>query len=113
MNKNNGFEHQDWEPTIIKSKENNKQQYYQKQNAPGTKEFQELNGDDIPVLNKISKQQQQLLLQGRQAKGITRKQLAASINIPESIVSDYENGKVQKFNKGIYNKMIRFLGVKE
>lgn len=108
------FEHQDWEPVVIRSKENLKQtNSIKKQNPIGTKNFQELNKDDIPVLNKITKQQQQVLVQGRNAKGLTRKQLASALNLQESVITHYENGTIKLFNKGLYNRLLRFLGVNE
>jgi len=107
-----GYEHQDWEPVVIRSKENYKQQHIQKQNAAGTKKYNELNKDDIPILDKISNEQKQNLIQGRTAKGLTRKQFASMLNIQESIIAEYENGTVKVFNKGIYNRMLKALGIK-
>jgi putative transcription factor len=49
--------------------------------------------------------------QARQAKGLTRKELAIGLNIQASVVADYECGKAIP-NRQLLGSIGRFLGVK-
>lgn len=100
---------QDWTPVVIHNKQFNKKEF--KENPAGTKEFQKLNDDDIPKLDKITPEQSNILKAARSAKGISQKDLAKSLNINVSIIQDYENGTIAKFNKTFYNNLLRKLGV--
>ncbi|VEL22003.1 unnamed protein product [Protopolystoma xenopodis] len=51
------------------------------------------------------------IMQARQAKGLTQKDLATKINEKPQIVSDYETGKGVK-NQNVLAKMEKVLGVK-
>ena len=81
------------------------------QNAAGTKEYNKLIEDDIPILDKISPEMQQKLKDARNAKSMNQSDLAKALNVNVSIIKDYENGTVAKFNKGFYNRVLRVLGV--
>lgn len=50
--------------------------------------------------------------QGRQAKGLTQKDLATKINEKQTVVNEYEAGKAVNPNQQILAKMERALGVK-
>lgn len=51
------------------------------------------------------------LLQARNAKGLTQKQLAAQLNIKPAIITEYEQGKAQP-NGQLISRMDRILGCK-
>lgn len=105
------YSHQDWTPVVIRNANVAKQAKQQKQNPAGTKEFRELNEDDVPKLNKITAEQCKILREARGAKGITQNDLAKSLNVNVAIIKDYENGTVAKFNKSFYNNLLRKLGI--
>lgn len=107
-----GYDHQDWTPVVIRSSNASKNAKQGVQNPSGTKEFKKLNEDDIPILNKMTKEQAIVLSQARTAKGISQKDLAKSLNIDVSIIKDYECGTVKNFNKRTYNNILAKLGVK-
>jgi len=106
------YEHQDWEPVVIRSSKVAKEAKQTIQNAAGTKEFRKLNEDDIPKLDKITPEQCKILKEARAAKGITQNDLAKSLNMNVSVIKEYEGGTVAKFNKTFYNNLLRKLGVK-
>lgn len=80
-----------------------------KQNAPGTKERQKLEGNEIVSLDKIKKQDGIKLNQLRNQKGISQVDLAKKLNIEKSLVQKYEDGSIPKFVQRTYNTMIRIL----
>lgn len=106
-----GYAHQDWTPVVIRSSGAANEAKQQKQNLAGTKEFIKLNEDDVPKLNKITPEQSKALREARSTKGITQKDFAKSLNINVSVIQDYENGTIAKFNKTFYNSLLRKLGV--
>lgn len=107
-----GYSHQDWEPVVIRSSKTAQISKQTHQNPAGTKEFKKLNGDDIHILNKMTREQAQALQQARAAKGLKQKQLASSMSVDVSIIQKYENCTIDNFQKNFYNKMMTFLGVK-
>jgi ribosome-binding protein aMBF1 (putative translation factor) len=106
-----GFAHQDWTPVVIRNSNTAKLAKQQKHNPAGTKEFIKLNEDDVPKLDKITVEQSKILREARSAKGICQKDFAKSLNVNVSIIQDYENGSIAKFNKTFYNNLLRKLGV--
>jgi len=106
------YEHQDWEPVIFQKKESNSGKANAYQNAPGTKRKNELLSDDIPTLNVISKEQSMAIIQARNAKGISQKELAQKMGVNVSIIQEYENGKVKSFNKSFLARIMKVLGAK-
>jgi ribosome-binding protein aMBF1 (putative translation factor) len=105
------YSHQDWEPVVIRSSEKKTREPIT-QNTPGTKNFRRLCEDDIPSLVQISREQSIALVEARNSKKMTQKELAKKMNIDESIIQQYENGKIKNFNKRLYNTIMRNLGVK-
>ena len=65
---------QDWEPVVLKKTKVHKQ--VNTQNQPGFKEYIKLVEDDIPKLNKITREYSQAIVDGRKALNITQKELA-------------------------------------
>lgn len=107
-----GYDHQDWTPVVIRSSRVANVAKQTVQNPSGTKEFHKLNEDDIPVLNKMTREQATALSQARSAKGLSQKDLAKALNMDISIIKDYESCNVKNFKKGVYNKIMTRLGVK-
>jgi len=107
-----GYDHQDWTPVVIRSSHMANIAKQSVQNLPGTKEFKKLNDDDIPILNKMTREQATALSQARVIKGLSQKDLAKALNIDISIVKKYECCNVENFNKKFYNRMLLFLGCK-
>ena len=103
---------QDWDPVIIRSSKNAQMSKQTHQNPAGTKEFMKLNENDIPCLNKMTREQATALSQARVIKGLSQKDLAKALNIDISIVKKYECCNVENFNKKFYNRMLLFLGCK-
>lgn len=103
---------QDWEPVVIRNSSAAKEAKKHHQNPTGTKEREELEKPEVPKLDKITPEQCKVLREARNAKGLTQNDFAKSMNINSSIIRDYENGTVAKFNKTFYNNMLRRLGVK-
>jgi putative transcription factor len=66
---------------------------------------------EIPVLNKVSMSTRQAIAQGRQAKNLTQKELAHSLNVKPSIIQDYENGKAIP-NSQFLSRMEKILDTK-
>ncbi len=104
------YDHQDWTPVVIRNGNAAKEAKKQKQNPPGTKEYQKLIQPDIEKLDKITPELQNRLRNARAAKGLSQADFAKSLNFPVAIVRDYENGSVAKFEKSVYNKLLRKLG---
>lgn len=105
---------QDWTEVVIHNKNYNKTVSQQKQNAPGTKRFYELDGaGEIPPPKKITHEQRQALMEARNAKGLDMEGLAKLVpHLTKKTVQEYENGTATNFNQSLYNKMMRALGVK-
>jgi len=101
--------YQDWEPVTIK----NKNSYINKdiQHHAGFKEYNKLIIDDIPKLTKISLKYSQAIISGRNANKLTQKQLANKMCIQDSIIKDYENGKIVNFNINLFKKILRVLKI--
>ena len=100
--------HQDWDKVVFKKSET---RMSQKQNPAGTKEFRILDSEDPPAPKKIDNSTAVAIQQARQAKGMTRKELALGLNIQASVVADYECGKAIP-NRQVLGSIGRFLGVK-
>jgi ribosome-binding protein aMBF1 (putative translation factor) len=61
-------------------------------------------------INRVSRSVAQQIVQARQAKGWTRKQLAQKINVKEQVLATYENGSAIPNNQ-ILAKLRQKLGV--
>jgi ribosome-binding protein aMBF1 (putative translation factor) len=107
---NQGPIYQDWEPVVLKKTQSLKKQG-SIANPAGHKKFVELNADEIPKLNYVSKEEAQTIIQGRKAKDLKQEDLARMLNINVSIIKDFENQKSVS-NKQLYSKMLKALGLK-
>ena len=101
---------QDWEPVIIKGNKKEKDKDKEKKpfNPPGTKIFNKLDSEDIVSIENVNIQNSKEILQKRNLSGITQKELAQKLNLPVSIISQYESGAAPK-HKGLHNKIIKLL----
>lgn len=102
---------QDWTPVTIHNKNYYTSSSKGKQNQPGNKEFQALNDDDIPKLEKITPAQCAALRDARNARQLSQSDLAKMLNVHVKNIQEYENGTVSKFNKTFYNKLLQRLNV--
>jgi ribosome-binding protein aMBF1 (putative translation factor) len=108
---NNCF--QDWEPVVIRSNSAAKKEAQQHQSAKpmGNKEFQRLDNDEIPKLNKITREQSLAISNARNACNLSQKELAQKLNIPENIIREYENSTVANFSHQLYKRILKVLKV--
>lgn len=105
MNNNTAYSHYDDNNMIITSGKNKPKA---KQNAPGTKAFRELDGDEIVDLKKIALNDARKLQTLRNNCKLSQPELAKKFSIPDTIIRDFENGKGSP-NKVLFNKIIRYL----
>ena len=106
---------QDWEPVVIRSnnakKAQQSQQAQQTAKPMGNKEFQRLENEDIPKLNKITREQSQAISTARNAQGLSQKMLAQKLRIPETTIKEYENCSVANFSPPLYKRILKELKV--
>jgi ribosome-binding protein aMBF1 (putative translation factor) len=100
---------QDWEPVVLKKTTVHKQ--INTQNQPGFKEYIKLVEDDIPKLNKITREYAQAIVDGRKALNITQKELAQKMCVKDNIIKEYENCSVVNFNLQFYKRILKALNI--
>lgn len=100
---------QDWEPVVLKKTTVQKQ--INTQNQPGFKEYIKLVEDDIPKLNKITREYAQAIVDGRKALNITQKELAQKMCVKDNIIKEYENCSVVNFNLQFYKRILKALNI--
>ena len=100
---------QDWEPVVLKKTAVHKQ--INTQNQPGFKEYIKLVEDDIPKLNKITREYAQAIVDGRKALNITQKELAQKMCVKDNIIKEYENCSVVNFNLQFYKRVLKALNI--
>ena len=100
---------QDWEPVVLKK--NNVHKQINTQNQPGFKEYIKLVEDDIPKLNKITREYAQAIVDGRKALNITQKELAQKMCVKDNIIKEYENCSVINFNLQFYKRILKALNI--
>jgi ribosome-binding protein aMBF1 (putative translation factor) len=100
---------QDWEPVVLKKTTVQKQ--INTQNHPGFKEYIKLVEDDIPKLNKITREYAQAIVDGRKALNITQKELAQKMCVKDNIIKEYENCSVGNFNLQFYKRILKALNI--
>ena len=109
--------YQDWEPVVIRS--NNAAKAAKAANAAhhtiakpmGNKEFQRLNNEEIPKLNKITHEQALVISTARNALGLKQIDLARKLGIQEKIIKEYENCSVANFSPVLYKRILKACGV--
>jgi ribosome-binding protein aMBF1 (putative translation factor) len=105
----NSANFQDWEPVVLKKAKAQKQ--ITTQNQPGFKEYIKLVEDDIPKLNKITREYAQAIVDGRKALNITQKELAQKMCVKDNIIKEYENCSVVNFNLQFYKRILKSLNI--
>ena len=106
--------YQDWEPVVIRSKNAvKKESPQQSQSAKpmGNKEFHRVDKEEIPKLNKITREQAQAISATRNALKLTQKALAQKVRIQENIIKEYENCSVINFSLPLYNRILKAMNV--
>uniref|UniRef100_A0A8C7WYM1 Endothelial differentiation-related factor 1 n=1 Tax=Oryzias sinensis TaxID=183150 RepID=A0A8C7WYM1_9TELE len=83
----------------------NKQHLVTKNTAKLDRETEELHHERVPL--EVGK----VIQQGRQAKGLTQKDLATKVNEKPQIIADYESGKAIPNNQ-VMGKIERVIGMK-
>ena len=107
----NSVNFQDWEPVILKNSKSNAQKQNNTPNQAGHKEYIKLLEDDIPTLNKITREYAQAIVDGRKALNITQKDLAQKMCIKDNIIKEYENCSVVNFNLQFYKRILKALNI--
>lgn len=109
----NNCNQQDWEPVVIRSNTAAKkaQQHSQSAKPMGNKEFRRLDTEEIPKLNKITREQAQAISTARNALKLTQKELAQKLRIPDITIKEYENCTVANFSLPLYNRILRGMKV--
>jgi len=72
----------------------------------GNKEFQRLNNEEIPKLNKITH-----ICIARNACNLKQIDLARKLGIQEKIIKEYENCSVANFSPVLYKRILKALNV--
>jgi ribosome-binding protein aMBF1 (putative translation factor) len=109
-----GFEHQNWEKTIIHGKSNNStgpKQIVHKNINPEAIRLAKLENDETIKLKSLSLDARQELVKGRVAKGLNQEKLANALSMPANLYKDIENGKTIP-QQNILSKINFFLGTK-
>lgn len=101
------MDHQDWNTVIIKGKNANQTKttkvptIQKKQNGDSQRLGKLENNDEIVKLKTLSKEQRQVMINGRVEIKLNQKQLATRLNLPLSTIQGYETGKKVIDNKEI------------
>jgi ribosome-binding protein aMBF1 (putative translation factor) len=107
----NPINFQDWEPVVFTKKSQELKKKGSIQMPPGNKELIRLIEDDIPKLNKMSREYAQAIVDGRIAMGFSQKDLAQRLSVKDNVIKEYENCQVTNFNMGFLKKILRVLKV--
>ena len=107
--------YQDWEPVVIRSKHSvdaqKKVAYHTASKPVGNKEFQRLDNEELPALNKITHAQAQAISTARNALKLKQVELARKLGIQEKIIKEYENCSVVNFSPKLYKSILKALNV--
>ena len=109
--------HQDWKTVTLhgnrnlKVKKKLKDANKKKQNTPGTKIFQKLDGhEELVIIEKVGRERGTELAQARNAKKLKQKDVANRLSLKQSLINEWETGKAP-FSKGLYRKLRRLYGL--
>jgi len=109
-----GFEHQNWDTTIIHGKSSTStgpKQIVHKNVNPEAIRLAKLENDETIKLKSLSLDARQELVKGRVAKGLNQEKLANALSMPANLYKDIENGKTIP-QQNILSKINFFLGTK-
>ena len=111
----NILDHLDWKDIVVgKNKINNTSENKSKKldnNTQKLKSIEKKADNDELKHDKITKELRIKIQQGRSSKGLTQKQLANNINLPQQKISDIESGRAI-YNAKDINKIKRYLRIK-
>lgn len=110
----NILDHQDWKTLIVKKtkeKPDKNKPKITKVGDPNVKMEKKIEEGKLEH-KKITTELRVQIQQGRASKGLTQKQLANSVNLPQSIINEIESGKAI-YNHVHINKIKRVLGIKK
>jgi|TARA_Y100000389_G_C17435522_1_gene505274 ribosome-binding protein aMBF1 (putative translation factor) len=110
----NILDHQDWKTLIVKKtkeKPDKNKPKITKVGDPNVKMEKKIEEGKLEH-KKITNELRVQIQQGRASKGLTQKQLANSVNLPQSIINEIESGKAI-YNHVHINKIKRVLGIKK
>ena len=108
------LDHQDWKTLIVKKtkeKSDKNKPKIKKVIDPNIKMEKKIEEGKLEH-KKITNELRVQIQQGRASKGLTQKQLANSVNLPQSIINEIESGKAI-YNHVHINKIKRVLGIKK
>jgi len=107
--------YQDWEPVVIRSinsvNAQKKDAHHTAAKPAGNKEFQRLNNEELPALNKITHKRAQAISTARNALNLKQVDLARKLGIQEKIIKDYENCTVANFSPILYKRILKTLNI--
>lgn len=107
----NPINYQDWDPVVFTKKQQNTQKKDSVQKPAGNKEMNRLIEEEIPKLNKMTREYALAITNARNAAGLSQKDLAQKMSVKIDVIREYENYQVTNFNMGFYKKLLRNLGV--
>ena len=101
------MDHQDWNPVVFKKTE---KCIHVDKKSKSVRKLEDDENDDFSH-KKVTLDLKLAIQRARNARKLTQKQLATQMNLPVSIIMNYENGKAIPNNRFISN-LERTLGVK-
>ena len=102
------MEHQDWKILYVKKPNKNNKNNNSSKKGPSNS-LDKTNIDSFKN-KKISSDISKKILQNRNSKNLTQKQLAQLINVKPSVINDYESGKAIP-NPSILNKLKKIIDI--
>tara|TARA_R110001599_G_scaffold101423_1_gene259409 strand:- start:335 stop:658 length:324 start_codon:yes stop_codon:yes gene_type:complete len=105
------LEHQNWDTIYFKLDQHNKEKKEDKlKNKKGPSDSLSKTDLDTFKNKKVDANFSKKIIQSRNKKNLTQKQLAQMINVKPSVINEYESGKAIP-NPAILNKLKRTLGI--
>ena len=87
------MDHQDWKPVVFRKTPSNKSVISSSVVSEETAKCRRLMNDEEPVIKKSTLEDRTWIIEGRQAKKWTQKELACQVNVQVDIIKNLENGK--------------------
>lgn len=105
------FEHQDWEPKVLKKVVPKTQTIQVKPTTSGPKVQYNEDGETEVVIKKVTKEMGKLISTTRNEKGLKQEQLAQQCNIDKATINRIEQGN-ENYNFQQINSIAKVLGIK-
>ena len=87
------MQHQDWNPVVFRKTPSNAGVTPSSVVSEETAKYRRLMNDEEPVAKKSTIEDRAWIIEGRQAKKWTQKELACKANVQVDIIKNLENGK--------------------